>query len=94
MNSGSSSTKTCEAEFVIVTESKWTAQYFCCSIHRNKSTKRLGRFEGSQLEQLRGLRIIQLQQIAGGFYSSDQSHSLLQMLIATLFSEVICQRRI
>ena len=36
----------------------------------------------------------QLQQIAGGFYSFDQSHSLLQMLIATLSSEVICQRRI
>ena len=79
-NSRSSSTKTCEAEFVIVTESNWPAQYFCYSILSNKSTKRLGRFEESQLEQLRGLRIMQLQQMAGGFYSSDQSHNLLQML--------------
>jgi len=84
----------CEAEFVILTESKWTAQYFCCSIHRNKSTKRLGRFEESQLEQLRGLRFMQFRQLAGGFYSSDQSRSLLQMFIVTLSSEVICQRRI
>ena len=59
-NSHYSSTKICEAEFVIVTESSRTAQYFGYSIHRNKSTKRLRRFEESQLEHLRGLRIIQL----------------------------------